>query len=263
MANDSSSTEVMAELDRTIPGAYRSARGLELDGDAVAEAARRIDRVTGEVNGRPIEIEMGWELDTGDRDPHPDATFPVPGRRDFVDPDYSRKGGNPDSDYAPLVDFLPAPAVAAVARLVAAKHRARFPHLFPPLNQQVDYLWKRTGGESAGRTVLGKCVKVGSLAKYYLNATVLEGTWVIWIAADNCALITERQMEALVFHELLHTGINDKLKAKLRPHDVEEFRAVIEEYGFVFDDLRALKHSVQQRSLFERDADDERQEESA
>lgn len=241
MADNSTSTGVLDELERAIPGAYRDRAGvLVLDGDAVTEAARRID--ADGVVGR------------GDL---PRRAFGVPEREAFVDPVYLKRGGNAKSEYAPLVDFIPAPTVADVARRIVAKYPAKFPQLLPPIDQQVDYLWKRTGGASAGKSVLGKCVRAGSLARYYLTAAMPEATWVIWVAADNCFGITPHQLEALVLHELLHTGMTDKLKPKIRPHDVEEFRFVIEEYGFWDDDLRALRESVRQRSLFEGGEDDD------
>lgn len=217
-------------------------------------AARRID-----ADG--VVERVGWGRDVLDLPGH--APFPVPRRREFVEPEFVAKGGSADSDYAPLVDFIPAPEVAAVGRFVAAKYRARFPQLFPPFDQRVDYLWKRAGGQSAGRDVLGKCVKSGSLARYYARLADPKATWTIWIAADNCEGITAHQAQALVLHELLHTGINPKLKPKIVGHDVEEFRFVIEEYGFWDDDLRALKASVRQRSLFEGGDGDEDQEEEA
>jgi hypothetical protein len=240
---DTLTSAVFDELERTIPGAHRDARGgLVLDGDAVMAAARRID----------ADGQVGYGGDgAAARSDNPDATFWVPERWDFVDPRYLEQGGNRYSDNAPLLDFLPAPTLAAVAGDLLERYRGKFHHLFPPFKQKVDFLWKRQGGESAGRATLGMCVKVGTLAKHYASLTIPDATWAIWVAADNCALITNRQIRGLLLHELCHTGMNEKLKPKLVGHDVEEFRFVIEEFGFIFDDLRKLKASVLQRSLFE------------
>jgi hypothetical protein len=232
---------------------------------AVLAAARRlvpdrgsgIERVTLSANGRSVTLtaEDGARFDRAQGMParwtlgatRPDQEFfGLPAREEFVLPAYIAKGGDPHSEYAPLRDFLPAPEVAAIAQVVIAAHVGKLRHLLPPLNQQVEYLWKREGGESAGRSIFGKCTKASGLTTAFTDAT-----WVIWVAADNCFGFTNRQMEALVFHELLHTNIDDKLKPKLRGHDVEEFMDVIAEYGFVFADLRRLRDTVRQLPLFD------------
>jgi hypothetical protein len=51
---------------------------------------------------------------------------------------------------------------------------------------------------------------------------------------QNTEGLTEEQMRNLMYHELLHGGMDDKTgepKYKVTPHDVEDFRSVIDQYG--------------------------------
>ena len=46
--------------------------------------------------------------------------------------------------------------------------------------------------------------------------------------------MSDEQMEILLYHELLHVGMDDtgeEVKYIVNPHDVEDFRAVIDRYG--------------------------------
>jgi hypothetical protein len=46
--------------------------------------------------------------------------------------------------------------------------------------------------------------------------------------------MTERQLEILMYHELLHVGMTEDgedVKYIVNPHDVEEFRTIIDKYG--------------------------------
>ena len=74
--------------------------------------------------------------------------------------------------------------------------------------------------------VCGECKKVPDLYKLYCPYDFL-----IIIYEENCTGFTDRQMEILLWHELLHIGIDDKGKAYLRDHDVEEFDDIIRDCG--------------------------------
>ena len=50
----------------------------------------------------------------------------------------------------------------------------------------------------------------------------------------NVSGMSDEQMEILLYHELLHVGMDDtgeEVKYIVNPHDVEDFRAVIDRYG--------------------------------
>lgn len=104
-------------------------------------------------------------------------------------------------------------------------------------------LWKKTGGAKNGNATLGKCQKPSGLLKFFSDRE-----WVIWLAADHCRerKLTERQVEALLFHELLHPVLADGQPA-IRGHDVEAFNDEIREYGLWMSNLVAAGRAFQMR----------------
>jgi len=120
----------------------------------------------------------------------------------------------------------------------------------------VIFLWKREGGAEHDRARLGQCQKAGGLLKYFALVP-----WVIWVAADHCEThqLTRHQIEALVFHELLHAGeAEDKegnKKAKVIGHDAEMFASEITRYGLWKTDLRMVARAFEQVPMFEQMGD--------
>ena len=81
--------------------------------------------------------------------------------------------------------------------------------------------------KSHGRPVLGECVKVGGIYK-----ALLPYDFLIVIYEVNTEGLTDSQLDILFYHELLHIGINKKGDGfTVRPHDIQEFQAVAEQYG--------------------------------
>ena len=74
--------------------------------------------------------------------------------------------------------------------------------------------------------VHGECKKVPPLYKIFCPYDFL-----IIIYEENCAGFTDEQMEILLWHELLHIGIDDKGNAYLKDHDVEDFDEIIRKHG--------------------------------
>ena len=117
------------------------------------------------------------------------------------------------------------------------------------------FLWKDKGGTSAGKMKLGACQKPSGLLSFF------SGTdFVIWIALDNCKALrlTNRQMEALVYHELLHTDAEEDEDTGeeilgLRAHDFEGFNEELKHYGPWSADLQAVVDMGRQLSLFDQD----------
>jgi hypothetical protein len=156
---------------------------------------------------------------------NPDAPAGPPTEEAFVPPAWLHADPrrSPDDDDAPHDDYLAAPDVQHVAEVLIAKHH-RFKHL---RDVRIDYRWKRRGGSAAGKATLGKCVKVSGLVRHYTDAT-----WIIWLAADHALALDAYQLEALIFHELLHAETDEEgEKPIVRPHDFEGFACEIEEYG--------------------------------
>ena len=94
----------------------------------------------------------------------------------------------------------------------------------------IAFLFRSEAQRSGDRITMGQAKKVS--AEY--QALGLDNDFLIWLAQDIWYSLTEHQKRALVHHELLHCGFsNDKdPKPKLKPHDFEEFDAIIAIYGF-------------------------------
>lgn len=94
---------------------------------------------------------------------------------------------------------------------------------------EIDALISDREKKSNGRLVLGECVRVKDLYKPYCPYDFL-----IVIYEKNCIGLDERQFDILLYHELLHIGMNEKKEETvyvINPHDVEEFRTIIDKYG--------------------------------
>lgn len=110
---------------------------------------------------------------------------------------------------------------------------------------RVRVLWKAEGGGTGGNDTLGKCIKPGGPARYFALCD-----WVIWLAADHCRerRFDDRQVEALLYHELKHCVLVGKdSKPGTRGHDFEVFGDEIERYGFWNTGRQALAKVVQGR----------------
>ena len=92
------------------------------------------------------------------------------------------------------------------------------------------YLGSDYAKTSKGKTVFGECEKVADKNKWAIPAD-----FTITVFEPNCVGFTEEQMRILLFHELLHVGIefldDESEKYSIKPHDYEDFKIVIDRYG--------------------------------
>lgn len=92
------------------------------------------------------------------------------------------------------------------------------------------YLSSDKEKKSKGRTVFGECEKVPDKYKWSVPAD-----FTITIYEPNIVGFTDNQLRILILHELLHVGIewngDGTEKYTVRPHDIEEFRTIIDRYG--------------------------------
>jgi len=92
------------------------------------------------------------------------------------------------------------------------------------------YLGSDYAKTSKGKTVFGECEKVADKNKWAIPAD-----FTITVFEPNCVGFTEEQMRILLFHELLHVGIefldDGSEKYSIKPHDYEDFKIVIDRYG--------------------------------
>ncbi len=172
-----------------------------------------------------------------------------------------------DGEFDDGADYVASGRLAQRAKVLISRHPEYFDHLH---RLSVIYLWRREGGKSKGRVVFGKCSKASGLVKHFS-----ESQFVIWLAADHCRMAGygDREIEALLFHEMLHTAVAEVNEntgrgggPTLVPHDLEVFRAEIEVYGLWAADLRDVAPAFQQASMFdaeERAVDEELDREEA
>jgi hypothetical protein len=80
------------------------------------------------------------------------------------------------------------------------------------------------------KSVYGECEKIADKNKWALKAD-----FTITLYAPNIEGFSEKQIAILLFHELLHVGIDYREGGEevysIRPHDVEDFKVIIEKYG--------------------------------
>lgn len=82
---------------------------------------------------------------------------------------------------------------------------------------------------SKGRDVHAECVLVKDMYRTFCPYDFL----IIFYELNNSGF-TDEQLRILMYHELLHVDVNEKdgeARYAVSPHDVEDFRTVIEQYG--------------------------------
>lgn len=110
------------------------------------------------------------------------------------------------------------------------------------------YLFKSKHGKQSGLVVAGTCKKESDKSK------ILHGyDYVITLADDIWQEMAPKQREALLMHEILHISAEEDeqtgdIEFGINGHDTEEFRKVIEEYGFWNDNLERLAEVVEART---------------
>ena len=86
---------------------------------------------------------------------------------------------------------------------------------------------KKNGTE---RLVLGECEKVASKNQWAISAD-----FTITVYKNNCIGLSEEQIKILLFHELLHVGIDYGTDGgevySVKKHDLEDFKVIIDKYG--------------------------------
>lgn len=127
--------------------------------------------------------------------------------------------------------YLEAPELANIAEELIGRHGFLEDHE----NCVIRWYWKRKTGVSKGRVTIGMMKRASDLLGHltgadfigYLSATTLRN-----------AGFTDQQIEAAVFHELLHIGSDDKGNFISVPHDFEGFAAEVRVYGTWTESLK-------------------------
>lgn len=157
----------------------------------------------------------------------------------------------PDEDQFDGADFMPAPELDDLYEQLVDQHDS-LEHL---RLVEVAIRWKRSGGKKGGRPVFGKTVKRSGLVSAFTDAD-----FIVWLAADHVleAEYTDRQIAALLHHELMHISYEDPeddeegaRKYVLVGHDFEGFKAELLTYGAWEEMLQEAADAFRQASLFE------------
>jgi len=96
-------------------------------------------------------------------------------------------------------------------------------------NATIVYLSSDLEKKSKGKLVCGECEKIPEKYKWAVSCD-----FTITVFEPNVERFTDEQIRILLLHELLHVGIDrdgNEESYSVKPHDVEDFREVIERYG--------------------------------
>ena len=147
-------------------------------------------------------------------------------------------------------DFLPAPDLLAVYTQLVREHDT-LAHL---TQLDIAVFWKAKGGKKGGHPVFGKTFKRSGLVSAFTTCD-----FVVWLAADHVldAEYTDRQITALLHHELLHIGYEDPEDGEDGPrkyvlvgHDFEGFKEELTVYGAWEEMLAEAAEAFEQAGLF-------------
>ena len=114
---------------------------------------------------------------------------------------------------------------------IAAKVLANEPSLQDIVKSQatIVYLASDKAKTGKGKIIHAECEKVADKNKWAIPCD-----FTITVYEPNCEGFTEDQLYILLFHELLHVGIefeDGKERYYIRPHDYEDFKLIIDRYG--------------------------------
>lgn len=83
---------------------------------------------------------------------------------------------------------------------------------------------------ASGKKVLGQCEKVADKYKWGIPCD-----FTITVFEPNVEGMSEEQLRMLIFHELLHVGIEFNADGtetySVKPHDLEDFKLIIDRFG--------------------------------
>ena len=96
------------------------------------------------------------------------------------------------------------------------------------------YLSSEHEKKENGKIVGAQCEKIPQKYKWAIPCD-----FTITVFEPNVERFTEEQMQILLFHELLHVGIDrdgNEETYRIIPHDVEDFKEILERYGIGWSD---------------------------
>lgn len=136
-----------------------------------------------------------------------------------------------------MTDYRPASEVARIATKLIADHHIDL------CDVRIEYVFRDEAAKKNGKVVFGTARKVSGLNAFLATGEVDEAGiqhgdadfYVIEIAEDEWQELTQAQRIALVDHELCHCQVewddDGAPTLKMRPHDLEEFREIVDRHG--------------------------------
>lgn len=113
---------------------------------------------------------------------------------------------------------------------------------------RIGVLFRDEAPQSGGHATLGMAKKVSPDAQ----AAGLAYDFILWFAEDTWMQLTTEQRTALVDHELMHCEYvlrDGEWKAKIRPHDFEEFNEIIARHGLWWPGAQETQRAIQSHTL--------------
>jgi hypothetical protein len=112
--------------------------------------------------------------------------------------------------------------------------------------RQAKILFLYTSAATVGRDKLATASK---FAKKHLPLADSEYAFEVVVSKPAFEALNEGQRFALVYHELLHCGVNEKEAWVIVPHDLEEFAAVVKYFGIWNERTKVFAEQIR---LFDR-----------
>jgi hypothetical protein len=139
-----------------------------------------------------------------------------------------------------MTEYYKAIEVADIARELIKKYHSALGEA------KIVYLFRDKAPKSKGKVVWGTTKKTSPIEK------ALTGyDFVIWVSEDIWVGIDANKKHALVDHELSHCGLDENGNWTTLEHDFTGFNAVLRRYGYWSGDLKRMKKSIEQMSLFD------------
>lgn len=103
-------------------------------------------------------------------------------------------------------------------------------------NASIVFLSSELKKTNAGKTVFAQCEKIQEKYKWSIPCD-----FTITVYEPNVENFTDEQIKILLFHELLHVGIqydNDLNEIySIVPHDLEDFKLIIDKFGTDWNEI--------------------------
>lgn len=103
---------------------------------------------------------------------------------------------------------------------------------------RIAYVMSSKDKKKDDRLIYAECHKVKPLYQAFIPYD-----FIIVFYEPNLLLMTEEQKTVLMYHELLHVGMDESGALKIQPHDIEDFRVILDTYGMDWNSTEGEKYA--------------------